>query len=309
MNSSDYLKTILDRENVAPGMDKLLRQILESPGYMLSTERPAQSPQRVMVIATAFGGNPEAALRVGTAIGCVAAATDLLDDWHDGDELPAPAPQALLASFALGQLAHLCLADLADYVSGEQARLISTMLARYVFHMCAGQEMDLAFEQLPMVDREDARLAGWLKGGAFYRMTFELGAALGTMDEMTLELAGEIGQHIGTAVQERNNLAGLPQDVRRYKKTVPLVLTLEERPDHPAMIAWSQRTRPMDDTLVQEVVHVVETSLAYATTVALSEAHLDSAQFGLDKLGPIGKQLECLMPAELIPPELLPPEE
>ncbi len=203
-------------------------------------------------------------------------------------------PLAINAGDALFALSRLALYRLLEHgftegrVLGMMRIYDETCLA-----LCEGQYLDISFER-----QDDVTVEAYLemigkKTAALVGASVQGGAILATDDDDVIEAYRQFGYDLGMAFQMADDVkgsfwsaadSGKPQagDVRRRKKTLPLVWALEHaseadrarlralyaRRDEPA--GESGADTPLDDDAVAEVLAILERS--GAREHALSEA-------------------------------------
>lgn len=149
-------------------------------------------------------------------------------------------PQAINTGDGLFALARLALWGVLDTgVDSSTAVRLAELLDRTCLTISEGQYLDISFEghldisvgmYIDMISRKTA---------ALMRCAAEMGALLGTRDEMTLERLGSFGSAIGIAFQIRDDLLGVwaskaelgktsAGDIYRRKKSLPILHALEQ---------------------------------------------------------------------------------
>jgi geranylgeranyl diphosphate synthase type I len=175
--------------------------------------------------------------------------------------------------------------------------------------LCEGQFLDISFERrtdvtveeyLDMIGRKTAALVG---------ASVQAGAILATDDAGTIEAYRHFGYHLGLAFQMADDVkgtfwssaqSGKPEagDVRKRKKTLPLVWALEH-----ASPADGARLReiyaggqtvdgPMPQPQVDEVLAILDRSGAQEEALAEARRFRDIALADVDNL-PIGDERQA----------------
>jgi geranylgeranyl diphosphate synthase type I len=208
-------------------------------------------------------------------------------------------PLAINAGDALFALSRLALYRLLD--DGFSERRVLALMRVYdetCLALCEGQFLDISFERqtdvgvdayLEMIGRKTAALLG---------ASVQSGAILATDDAATIEAYRRFGYDLGIAFQMADDVkgtfwstaqSGKPRagDVRRRKKTLPVVWALEH-----AQAEDAQRLRelylpaetPLGDDQVGEVLAILDRSGARDHALAEARRHRDRALAGVDAL-------------------------
>jgi geranylgeranyl diphosphate synthase type I len=203
------------------------------------------------------------------------------DDIQDGDRTRRGRPtvwalwgegQAINVGNCLHALAFQCLTRLAEH--GSDSALVAELvaeLARTSVALNVGQTRDLALETAV-----DADSAGYLamvgaKTAALFRCATLGGAMVGAPDDRaTARALGHYGHELGLSFQIRDDILGIwgtdaetgkptGTDIRRRKKTLPVVLALEgagalDGERLPRLYAQGSSLLPADERYVREVL-------------------------------------------------------
>ena len=184
-----------------------------------------------------------------------AAAVELVHNWslvhddiEDGDRTRRGRPalwticgeaHAINIGDCIYALALRCIDRLRERGSSPaQAAELMSQLARTAVDLTVGQMRDLTFEALPDIggDRYLEMIDG--KTGALLSATTYGGALIGSGDQATADAFGEFGRRLGLSFQIRDDILGIwgadaetgkptGADIRRRKKSLPIVLALE----------------------------------------------------------------------------------
>ncbi|MCU0521299.1 MAG: polyprenyl synthetase family protein [Anaerolineae bacterium] len=242
------------RRNVAlqtDGPPLLLGMIRYHMGWVDQEFRPTQGatgkrirPAVLLLAAESVGGCWERALPAAAAVELLHNFTLIHDDIEDRDTLRRGRPtlwslwgipQAINAGDALYAMSYRALLSLADH--GVPHDRVVIALSRYteaVVGITEGQCLDLAFEDMPLVDE-----ASYLKmvAGKTARLTglaAELGAVVvGSQASVTASLR-VFGEALGMAFQMLDDILGLwgdpsdtgkpvGSDILKHKKTLPIL--------------------------------------------------------------------------------------
>ncbi|HYN65018.1 MAG TPA: polyprenyl synthetase family protein [Candidatus Limnocylindrales bacterium] len=203
-------------------------------------------------------------------------------------------PLAINAGDALFALSRLALYRSLDAGTISEHRLLEMMRMydQTCLELCEGQFLDISFERrtdvtvdeyMEMISRKTAALVG---------ASLQAGAILATDDPDTVEAFRLFGYHLGLAFQMADDVKGsfwpsadsgkaAAGDIRKRKKTLPLVWALQNAPEADASrlreIYGEVPSGPMSQAEVDEVLAILDRS--GAREMALSEArrHRDIA--------------------------------
>lgn len=220
-------------------------------------------PVFCLLVCEACGGDWEHALPAAAAVELTHNFSLIHDDIEDGDRTRRGRPtvwalwgipQGLNAGDTLFVLAHLALLRLADReVPPERVVEAVRILDRACLYLTEGQHLDLLFEEMPgvTVDQYLRMVEG--KTGALLSAACELGALVADTPPPVREQMARFGHHLGIAFQIRDDYLGIwgdPQrtgkpigsDLRRGKKTYPIVYAMERSVEFRALMARSPRS-------------------------------------------------------------------
>jgi geranylgeranyl diphosphate synthase type I len=209
-------------------------------------------------------------------------------------------PLAINAGDALFALSRLALYRLIERgVSEHRVLALMRVYDETCLALCEGQFLDISFER-----RMDVRVDEYLemisrKTAALLGASVQSGAILATDDPATIEAFRRFGYDLGMAFQMADDVkgtfwsssaSGKPEagDVRRRKKTLPLVWALEHAsPDDLERLRriyaggaesnGSAHDAPMSDAEVDEVLAILERSGARAQALAETARYRDRA--------------------------------
>jgi geranylgeranyl diphosphate synthase, type I len=219
-------------------------------------------------------------------------------------------PLAINAGDALFALSRLALYDLID--DGFSERRVLALMRVYdetCLALCEGQYLDISFERqddvsvdayLEMIGKKTAALVG---------ASVQAGAILASDDDQVIEAYRRFGYDLGMAFQMADDVkgsfwssqaSGKPEagDIRRRKKTLPLVWALEHAADadrarlrkiyaHSAPMADSvlvQADMPLGDEAVSEVLEILERSGAREHALGEARRYRGLALAQIDRL-------------------------
>jgi geranylgeranyl diphosphate synthase type I len=213
-------------------------------------------------------------------------------------------PLAINAGDALFALSRLALYRLLD--GGFSERRVLALMRVYdetCLALCEGQFLDISFERqtdvgvdayLEMIGKKTAALLG---------ASVQSGAILATDDPDTVEAYRRFGYDLGLAFQMADDVKGTfwsasqsgkpaAGDVRRRKKTLPVVWALEHASADDATRLrelYLPAETPLDDDHVAEVLGILDRSGARDHALSEARRYRDLALGGVDGL-PIGEE-------------------
>jgi geranylgeranyl diphosphate synthase, type I len=249
-------------------------------------------PAIAMLSAEAVGAPLEAGLPGAVAVELVHAFSLVHDDIMDLDERRRHR-QALWKAYGVGPailagdaLLALAVAELAG--TGAPMRYLSRALVELV----QGQTRDMAFESRPWlghgavsVEEYEEMAAG--KTGSLLAAAAAAGVALGGAPELA-ERAWEMGRSFGIAFQIQDDLLGIwgdpavtgkpaHGDLRRGKKTAPVLAALAAGGPRAADLAAALDSAPMDEESVRLAARLVEQAGGRQAALTLAAGHADAA--------------------------------
>jgi geranylgeranyl diphosphate synthase, type I len=179
-------------------------------------------------------------------------------------------PQAINTGDGLFALARLTLwGVLNEGVEGGVAAHLGAVLDKACLILSEGQYLDINFE-----GRQDISVAAYVdmisrKTAALMACAAEMGAMLGTQDQVTIERLHSFGHAMGVAFQVRDDLLGVwattaelgktpAGDVYRRKKSLPFLHALEhtEANDQRYLREVYQQTPPITSEQVEQVLAI-----------------------------------------------------
>ena len=121
----------------------------------------------------------------------------------------------------------------------ERIVAIQRLVTDSCLMLTAGQDLDLRFEQLPQVTTDMYLDMVYKKTGALLEAAILSGAVLGTSNQEVIEHYRQFAKNIGIAFQIQDDILGIwgnsqqtgksaDNDIRRKKKTLPILHTLSE---------------------------------------------------------------------------------
>ncbi|HEX2141675.1 MAG TPA: polyprenyl synthetase family protein [Candidatus Limnocylindria bacterium] len=217
-------------------------------------------------------------------------------------------PLAINAGDALFALSRLALYRLLeDGFSEGRVLALMRVYDETCLALCEGQFLDISFERRTDVTVDEYMEMIGRKTAALVGASVQAGAILATDDADTIEAYRRFGWHLGLAFQMADDVkgtfwpseaSGKPEagDVRKRKKTLPLVWALEHATDADRARlleiygpAAAPSDGPMGPDLVDEVLAILERAGAREHALAEARRHRDLALEDAGSL-PVGER-------------------
>ncbi len=301
-------------EKYRPAIDEEMRKVLADRdlplydmlryhlGWADTGGRPLKSdagkalrPTLCLLACRAVGGDLTMALPAAAAIELLHNYSLIHDDIQDDDRerhhRPTVwavwgKPQAINAGTAMRILANFSLAGLSERgVSLEKQVRVQRLLDEATLRIIEGQYRDISFEDSERVTVQDYLKMISDKTAALIAGALQAGAMLGTEDERLISRFGELGENLGMAFQVRDDILGvwgnhaetgkpLGNDIRRRKKTLPVLYAIENARDgQRARLASAFSQVIIDERSVTRVVEVLDEVYARAAAAEMSDAY------------------------------------
>ena len=205
-------------------------------------------------------------------------------------------PKALWSGNAMQCTGDLSLLSVSELnVCPETVLKISEILTESYTEMIQGQVLDLQFESRTDITADEYLFMIACKTGALIRSGLEIGALHGTDDPATIKAFAKFGEYLGRAFQIRDDYLGIwgdqatlgkatGNDIRRRKKSYPVVFALERSSGHALadlLRIYEQEELEEDD--VQRVLAVLDEVGSQQNAQHLTEV---AAAQALDALKP-----------------------
>lgn len=172
-----------------------------------------------------------------------------------------------------------------DDFPAERIFTVQRLLANSCLALTMGQDLDLRFERLQDVTPDMYIDMVYKKTGALLEAAVLTGAVLGTDSRHIIESYRQFAHNIGIAFQIRDDMLGIwgdtaktgksiDNDLRRKKKTLPILYTLEKADD-----SRRQQLRALyalDQPLTDSQIEFVRKSLAWAGAREYAQQTADS---------------------------------
>ena len=206
-------------------------------------------------------------------------------------------PKALWSGNAMQCTGDLSLLGVSTQDVAPQTVLkVSEILTESYTEMIQGQVLDLQFESRTDITADEYLFMISCKTGALIRAGLEIGALLGTDDPETINAFAKFGEYLGRAFQIRDDYLGIwgdqatlgkatGNDIRRRKKSYPVVFALERSSGHSlADLLRIYDQEELEETDVQRVLAVLDEVGSRENAQHLTEV---AAAQALDALKPV----------------------
>jgi geranylgeranyl diphosphate synthase type I len=277
--------------------------------------RPSQAPigKRLRPLITlltcqAAGGNPHDALPAAAAVELIHNFSLIHDDIQDQSDTRRGRAtvwrlwgeaQAINAGDAMFTLAHLALHRLSQRsLPPERIAAALRILDQTSLALCRGQHLDLDFENRLDVDAEAYLTMIQGKTAALLGCACQLGALIAWPDLSLVEHYRRLGEGLGLAFQIQDDLLGIwgqpdvtgkpvADDIRRHKKSLPVVYVLGRHDDSKAkrLRALYAQGALLEEE-VAEAVAILDASSARPYAEAQAQQYLETALAELEAAGP-----------------------
>lgn len=252
----------------------------------------------IVMLAAEGVGSPAPAMAGAVALELVHNFSLIHDDVMDGDRERRHRPtvwalfgqsEAVVAGDALHALATELLLEL----PGTLAAPAALELERATSEMIRGQAEDLAFESRIDVSEPECVAMSAHKTGALLGCAGALGAMLGGGAPHQIEALRAFGRHLGLAFQAVDDVLGVwgdpavtgkpaAADLRRRKKTLPIVHALRGEDPRGARLARALANGSLDERRAAELVQLLDDLGARRWTTELADRCLAMALEALE---------------------------
>lgn len=254
----------------APGKVMHWRAIRDTRGDAPAANWPLIVLRGFRAASPFMKGDWRRALPAAVAVEIMVAATDLIDEWSDGD------PSAVISAYGAGQALNTASLMLvmsqqvlvwAAQEGDERALAACGALQDLLAEAAVGQHLDMLYEGMG-IDEVSPQMSGDMsekKAGALISGALKMGGIMAGASDEVLALMERFGRRIGGIAQTANDIrdvmpagagsaagqaAGNPKtDIGRRKRTLPIVYTLREENDEPNALqaAFSAPRREDED--------------------------------------------------------------
>jgi geranylgeranyl diphosphate synthase, type I len=259
----------------------------------------ALRPTLCLLACEAAGGDYRRALPVAAAIELVHNFSLIHDDIQDDDRQRRHRPtvwavwgkpQAINAGTAMRILTNVAVSRLDRLgIPPEKVLLVQRLVDEASLRLIEGQYLDIDYEKRLGITVENyLRMIGG-KTAALIAGALEVGARLGTDDGPVIEAFHSLGWNLGLGFQVRDDILGiwgdrdltgkpLAGDIRRRKKTLPVVHALENARD-----GYRERLERFygdggGDGSVADILDILDRAGAQAYAQAMNESYCREAR-------------------------------
>jgi geranylgeranyl diphosphate synthase type I len=302
-----YLRSFISAQD-PPLLYRMARYHLgweDREGRSLDAGGKGLRPSLCLLTCEALGGEREKALPAAAAVELVHNFSLIHDDIQDRDAERHHRPtvwsvwgdaQAINAGDALLALAHLAIFRLADAgVSAATVIEAARVLDARTLEMVEGQTMDLGFEAEVNIGLDDYFGMIEKKSGALFGCALHLGALVAGSDDTTAKRLHSVGRSLGTAFQIKDDVLGVwgeagktgkpADDIRRRKKSLPVVFALNEASRQPREdLSAIYRQSDLSEDDVSTVVDCLDATGARNYCADVAESYKAQALMTLDTL-------------------------
>lgn len=282
------------------GADPLAQQVVYHFGIGQSSIRRGKRlrPRFVMAAAACYGAKPERTMAACVAVELLHNYSLIHDDIEDADRLRHERPtlwtvvgleHAINAGDAVGALAHVALAGIADTHGAEAAFAMSMELAQANLSTCIGQGQDLALAAAPTATLDQYLAMTGGKTAALFACAGALGALCASAEDPEVERSREAGRLFGMGFQIRDDILGIwgttqttgkPEacDLMRRKKTFPVVWAMQRAGEVAAAIesAYAQ-DQTLDAAAVQRLRELLKACGAFEAASTAADTYFNEA--------------------------------
>ena len=259
----------------------------------------ALRPTLCLLACEAVGGDYRQALPAAAAIELVHNYSLIHDDIQDDDRERRHRPtvwsiwgkpQAIGAGTAMRILADLALLRLQELGVPDQKQLRAHYLIdEECMSLIEGQYLDISYETRFDITIQDYLNMIRKKTAALLSCSLELGAMLGTDDELVTEGFRNVGMNLGIAFQIRDDILGIwgeeqktgkpsRSDIRRKKKTFPVIWAFDKaKGDLRTDLLNFYRDGASVGSGITTVLRVLKTVGAQTQAQKLAETYRDEA--------------------------------
>ena len=261
-------------------------------------------PFVTMLCAAATGGDWQQALSFAAGVELIHNFSLVHDDIQDGSPLRHARAtvwslwgkdQAINAGDALFAYAHLAMQHATTLSAELRARAIHVLDAACI-SLTRGQQLDMAYEGRDSISVDEYLHMVSGKTAALLATAAELGAIAADAESDVCANYREFGQQLGLAFQIRDDLLGIwgdssvtgkssQTDIKKRKKTLPIVYALEKMPELAAAYVPPDRGGASTDTIVR----LLQDCAARAFTETEERLHAERALAALEAAAPQGQ--------------------
>ncbi len=241
------------------------------------------------------------ALPIVVSVEIMVAATDLIDEWTDGD------PSAVISDYGPGQALNTAslMLVMAQQVlvwaareGDDRAFVALSALQDLLVEAAVGQHLDMLYEGMGL-DEVTPQMSGDMsekKAGALISGALKMGGLKAGAQPEVVALLERFGRRVGGVAQTANDMRDvMPQrdstdrlgqpltnpktDIRKRKRTLPIVYTLREENDSPNPLQQAFSAPPAEDEDEEALRQaIVEAGGIEFASMALDMYRQDAAQ-------------------------------
>ncbi|OGO15747.1 MAG: hypothetical protein A2Z14_01475 [Chloroflexi bacterium RBG_16_48_8] len=296
------------RASLAPLQNEHGADMAEMIAYHLGwDERERQSsgkrirPLLGLLCCATVGGEWATAIPAASAIELIHNFSLVHDDIEDNSETRRGKPtlwkrwgiaKAINLGDAIFVLSRLAFYKFTDpKIPPERLLKVLHILDEACLELTIGQQLDLAFEELEVVELETYLRMIYGKTSALVAAATMCGGIIAGAKDSTIAILHEYGHHLGLAFQIRDDILGIwgetaitgkptDDDLRSRKKTLPILYGLKQSQEFKGL--WE--TKRVDDEILVAMRQALESSEALHYCNERAEAHTQSALTALTSL-------------------------
>jgi len=204
-----------------------------------------------------------------------------------------------------------------DYLLARSVSLVAELddprivriLAQTLDTMCAGEIRQMLFTKGNHNRREDYYHSIEAKTASLFAAALHMAGILAGAGELQIDALIQFGRELGTAFQivddvldlvADETVLGKPvgSDLRQGLITLPVLLFMEQEPDHPLLQRALEPTPPQE--IVQQAVQLVAGSPAIPHALEIAQGYVSEAQAALDAVPPSPYRTALLDLAEFV---------
>lgn len=210
---------------------------------------------------------------------------------------------AILSGDAMTVLAYKLLVQVDKQVLPEVVNIFNT----FAIGICEGQQMDMDFESLTMVTRDEYLKMIELKTSILLKGALQIGAVIGGATKNDVELIGEFGRSMGLAFQLQDDLLDcygdksvfgkrIGGDIVASKKTMLTIITAEKlsNADRNDFIALYNDKTLTEDSKIAQVMEYYQKVDVKQEMIRIIDVYFDKAKKSIDLLDVNNSRKEVL---------------
>lgn len=264
---NDYIREVISKLSIPSNLRDASSHLILSGGKRIR-------PILVLSVVDLLGGETDHGLPVAIAIEFLHNFTLIHDDIMDQDmyrrgvkttHVLYGVSNAILAGDYLYSLVFRLVSD---YYKGDEARILTQLLAHASENICIGQAMDIEPEK-HVTNMDDYIKMVYLKTASLIEASTASGSVVAGFPDL-LDKFRELGRSIGIAFQVADDILGLVgdpfktgkpvgNDIRNGKRTLPILYTLDKLDGDEYRFFMSVfGSGDADEASVREAINIVE---------------------------------------------------